>query len=315
MCHQVSLGWLNGEKEFRKCPNNTQIKARLREEYKIMQGIFDKHLRNAERAYTRKLADHIEDMNTNDPVQFCNQINRLGPQKNSEIPMSVMRKTGQCLTGLTLLWIHGNLISLTSKTNWLSLDIVCNKLKNAKAVGLDLIPNEVLKQADMRDIILNFNNKYFNCQLIPSAWQKSVIKQIPKSASKDPCVPLNYRGISLMSCFYKIYSGLIDNRITSHCENNTLIVDEQNGFRADRSCLDYIFCMSSVIRNNIEKSIVFAAFIDMRKAFDWITRDMLLYKILFQLGISGKLYGAIKSLYSFSEACLKINNYKTDYFP
>ena len=88
----------------------------------------------------------------------------------------------------------------------------------------------------------------------------------------------------------------------------TIIVDEQNGFRADRS-LDYMFCISSVIRNNIiEKSSVLAAFIDMRKAFDWINRDMLLYKILFQFGISGKLYGAIKSLYSFSEAYIKINN-------
>ena len=31
-------------------------------------------------------------MNTNDPVQFWNQINRLGPQKKSEIPMSVMQE-------------------------------------------------------------------------------------------------------------------------------------------------------------------------------------------------------------------------------
>ena len=46
-------------------PDNTQIKARLCEEYKIKQDIFYKHLRNAERAYNRKLADNIEDMNTN----------------------------------------------------------------------------------------------------------------------------------------------------------------------------------------------------------------------------------------------------------
>ena len=297
-------------------------------------------------------------MNTNDPVQFWNQINRLGPQKKSEIPMSVMREDGsvsdefdivmdtwksdfsnlynpviECAPNPEndfLLYINSERARLESLINTEDvenplcngafsneeLDIVCNKLKNAKAVGPDLIPNEVLKQAGMRDIILNFINKCFNCQLIPSAWQKSVISPIPKSASKDPCVPLNYRGISLMSCFYKIYSGLINNRITSHCENNSLIVDEQNGFRADRSCLDHIFCISSLIRNNIiEKSSVFTAFIDMRKAFDWINRDMLLYKILFQFGISGKLYGAIKSLYSFSEACIKINNYKTDYFP
>ena len=82
------------EKEFRKCPNNTQIKTRLRVEYEIKKGIFDKHLRNAERAYNRKLADDIEDMNTNDHVQFWNEINRLGPEEKSEIPMSVMREDG-----------------------------------------------------------------------------------------------------------------------------------------------------------------------------------------------------------------------------
>ena len=53
----------------------------------------------------------------------------------------------------------------------------------------------------------------------------------------------------------------------------------------------------------------------MRTAFDWVNRDMLLYKTLFQFGISGTLYGAIKSLYSFSEAYIIINNYNADYFP
>ena len=45
------------------------------------------------------------------------------------------------------------------------LDVVCHKLRNAKAVGADLIPNEVLKQVGMCDIILTFTNKCFNCQL------------------------------------------------------------------------------------------------------------------------------------------------------
>ena len=42
------------------------------------------------------------------------------------------------------------------------------------------------------------------------------------------------------------------------------------------------FCITSAIRNDItEKSNVFAAFIDMGKAFDWINRDVFLYKIVF----------------------------------
>ena len=81
-------------KEFRKWPSNTQLKATFREVYKIKQGIFDKHFRNTERVCNTKFADYIEDTNTNDPVQSWNQINRLGPQKKSEIPMSVMWENG-----------------------------------------------------------------------------------------------------------------------------------------------------------------------------------------------------------------------------
>ena len=195
------------------------------------------------------------------------------------------------------------------------LDSVCTQLKNAKAVGPDMIPNEVLKHIGMRAVILPFVNKCFNCQIIPSSWQKAIISPIPKSASKDTYVPLNYREISLLSCFYKIYSCLISNRVSLHCENNGLIVDEQNGFRANRSCLDHIFSICSVIRNSIlDKLNVFAAFIDMRKAFDWVNRDILSYKIIAQFGITGKLYKAMQSIYSFSEACVKLNQHKTDWF-
>ncbi len=40
---------------------------------------------------------------------------------------------------------------------------------------------------------------YFDTGLLPSCWNKAIIKPIPKSCSKDPRVPLNYRGINLLS--------------------------------------------------------------------------------------------------------------------
>ena len=46
-----------------------------------------------------------------------------------------------------------------------------------------------------------------------------------------------------------------------------------------------------------EKRNTFVAFIDFEKAFDWIDRDLLLYKILL-CPTDGKIYYAIKSLYN-----------------
>ena len=108
--------------------------------------------------------------------------------------------------------------------------------------------------------------------------------------SKDPAsdrrIPMNYRGISLLSYISKLYSALLDKRLTNYLEENELLSDEQNGFRSGRSREDLVFTLNSIIRNN---PTVFATFIDLKKAFDFIDRDMLLYKLLLN-DINGKKY-------------------------
>ena len=70
--------------------------------------------------------------------------------------------------------------------------------------------------------------------MIPSCWKKAIIKPIPKGSNKDPYVPLNYRGISLISGVAKTYSSLLNNRIVHYCNELELFADEQNGFRTGR---------------------------------------------------------------------------------
>ena len=85
-----------------------------------------------------------------------------------------------------------------------------NSLKLKKAMGFDKIPNEILKMPGIIDIIHVFLQKCFDHNLIPSLWYKAVIKPIPKGGSYDPRVPLNYRGISLLSCMYKLYTRILN---------------------------------------------------------------------------------------------------------
>ncbi len=44
---------------------------------------------------------------------------------------------------------------------------------------------------------------------------KSVINPIPKGSNKDLFVQLNYRGIRLLSCVGKVFSGIINKRIVN----------------------------------------------------------------------------------------------------
>ena len=58
----------------------------------------------------------------------------------------------------------------------------------------------------------------------------------------------------------------------------------------------------------------YAAFVDFEKAFDWVDRDLLFYKLASQFGLGGKLYNAIKSLYDQPTARVKINERYTETF-
>ena len=56
------------------------------------------------------------------------------------------------------------------------------------------------------------------------------------------------------------------------------------------------------------------AFIDFQKAFDFVDRDVLLYKLLSN-GIDGKIYNSIKSILSDTSSCIKLNGMLMDWFP
>ena len=60
---------------------------------------------------------------------------------------------------------------------------------------------------------------------------KSIVKPIPKNPEKLPYMPLNYCGISLISCIAKTYSSILNSRVSAYLEDRKILVEEQNGFR------------------------------------------------------------------------------------
>ena len=189
------------------------------------------------------------------------------------------------------------------------------KLKSGKACGPDFLPNEVIKQPQVTVLLQKLFQFCFNNGLVPQTWRRAIVVPIPKSALKDPHVPLNYRGISLLNCTSKLYSAIINHRLTHYCENNNYIVEEQNGFRSKRSCLEHLFTFTSIARNRLcEKKSTFVSFIDFHKAFDWVDRSLLFYKLCHNYNIRGKIYWAIKSMYNATASCIRLNEKYTEWF-
>ena len=175
------------------------------------------------------------------------------------------------------------------------------------------IPNDILKKMNAKVLLYRFFNVCFKSGLNPSDWDYNDIKPVPKP-DKDQRDPLQNRCISILCCVAKVYSSILNRRLQIYLENNNILVDEQNGFRASRSCIDHIFVLVTVLRNRKQLGKdTFLAFIDYKKAFDSVERNLLLYKLA-KTGINGRMYQAISSLYSNPRSHVVLNEYETDYF-
>ena len=123
-------------------------------------------------------------------------------------------------------------------------DEVCkqiSKLNNNKAAGNDDILNEFLKNCPEK--MIKLITKLFNIVLdsgyIPTEWTIGILVPLYKNkgSTSDPD---NYRGITLLSCFGKLFTATINSRLTNFLDNIGAIGDEQAGFRAQHSTVDHI---------------------------------------------------------------------------
>ena len=97
-------------------------------------------------------------------------------------------------------------------------------------------------------ILKLFNLLFHNC-IIPLKWRTSIIKPIPKHSGLVIIDPLQYRGISLLSNHYKIYSCILNDLLTSYLEENEIFDDEQIGLRKGHSYAEHIFTLTAILRN------------------------------------------------------------------
>ena len=124
------------------------------------------------------------------------------------------------------------------------------KAKKKKAVGTDLIPNELLKDEQVVTMLTKLCDYCLEFGVIPDNWRTAIINPIPKERTQH-IDPLKSRGISLLCCMYKILSGVVNWRLTKHLERNKLLADEQNGFRKNRSCHHHLYYLVNSIKQEI----------------------------------------------------------------
>lgn len=189
-------------------------------------------------------------------------------------------------------------------------------LKNDKACADDFIINEYIKSTcnQLLDIYVKLFNIIFKCGLIPESWILGTIKPFYKNKG-NKYDPKNYRPITIVSCFGKLFTAILCNRLTDFSDEFLLLSESQCGFRKGYSTTDCIFVLNSFFDIlKFKKKKLFCAFIDFEKAFDTIRREALWYKMVMS-NISGNMYRIIFNMYNNIKSCLSYNGEKSEYFP
>ena len=183
-------------------------------------------------------------------------------------------------------------------------------LKRGKAAGHDGITPEMLKGLGKVgiDMLTELFNRIWKEEMIPQDWEVGIILPIHKKGNNRECT--NYRGITLLSVALKVYERLLEKRLRQVTDEQ--LAEAQSGFRKGRGVQDHIFTLKQLIEKTKDSRFC-VAFIDLEKAFDSVSREVV-WNSLKKREIGTKLLNNIMSLYKNTRNYVRTRNLQSAEF-
>jgi hypothetical protein len=182
------------------------------------------------------------------------------------------------------------------------------KFSNSKAMDFYWLSNYIIKNtiefiSKPLAFVLNhcMNEGYFAPSL-------KVSKVTPIFKKGDKNFVNNYRPISIVPIFSKIFESIMYNQLSGYFESHNLISDSQYGFRQGKNTTSAVL---NIIDHSLEaferKDSVSLVLCDLSKAFDSVPFDILIQKLSFY-GVSDSSLKLIKSYLSNRLQYVSIKN-------
>ena len=161
---------------------------------------------------------------------------------------------------------------------------IAKAFSSKRSFGVDFLPVSVMKECidPIADVLSYIINLSFSSGQFPDELKIAKVCPVFKGGLRSSF--LNYRPISVLQSFSKIFEKIVYNRLESYILSNNILINNQYGFRPVHSTYMAMLDMVNKVSESIDNhEVSIGIFIDLSKAFDTLNHSILLSKL--------KLYG------------------------
>ncbi|MCG8033764.1 MAG: reverse transcriptase family protein [Candidatus Thiodiazotropha taylori] len=320
-CRDARKNYMQARKDFKRLRNN-QAYLRLQQSSKNYKKVMNFHISK----YKYKNANKLRNMHSSKPKDFWHYLNSIKRQtKTSSPPLQTFYdyfKNINTSEDNTDFDFHNSKFNIEDSNQMLNeniseseISLAIRGLKSGKAAGHDEIINEYINSTapTLLPLYMKLFNTIFDSGILPESWLEGKICPIYKNkgAQSDP---ENYRPITVLSCLSKLFTSILNNRLTHFLDAFDLLNENQAGFRKGYSTTDHIFTLNALIELfKAKKKKLYCAFIDFSKAFDSVWRIGLWRKLL-DTSVNGKFFRLVHNMYEGIKSSVSINGNNSAFF-
>lgn len=290
------------------------------QQYKVIRNEYSCSIRNAKADYTQKQINQnkgnskelwktlkslwknkeksascisFNGKNTDDHQEICENFNSYFIDSVQEINQSIEDVPdifGEQNVDIPEKWSEFKQISMET------LRKVIDNISSSS--GTDNVNLQVLKDSFeiTGEYLLNIINESFQNGECPRCWKQSVVVPIPKISGTTKAE--EYRPINMLPIYEKVLEIIVKDQCLEYLNNERILIEEQSGFRQIHSCESALNLLLYKWKRMVEeKKTIIVLFLDLKRAFETISRPIMLRKLR-EYGIAGKVLSWFESYLS-----------------
>jgi len=300
LCNKIKQDIKNCKTSY-YCSKLNEHSGNTKAEWKLVNSILNK-----DSSYTVNSL-LIDNNLVSDSLAISNHLNSFFVNISDKFSSSALTSSNFSASSFNLIDDHyqRNSFFFTPFTSVEILNLI-KELDNSTSTNHFFISNKTIKQIApyISDVLAFIFNNSVSIGIFPDCLKYSFVIPLHKKGSKLD--PNNYRPISLLSPFSKIFEKGMKNRIINFLDHTKFLSPFQFGFRKNLSTELALQKFTSVILNGLNSSSCCAAlFIDITKAFDLVDHSLIIHKLECE-GFRSNILNWFRSFLSGRTQCVKI---------